>query len=414
VPQAKSIAAINSPATTLLWQRAKDGACRLIPRLTILTEIIAPYRIPGFNALARRTEIDSHVIFLSENDPGLRQWLVYKNEIEFKYEVLPSWRRRLGGHKILFNRGVFSALRRIKPTIILCGGYNYPASWQAAVWARFHSAPLLLWSESTVLDVRQGHRLVEFIKGRFVGLCAGFVVPGKSSFHYLKELGVGEKQIFVAPNAIDTNLFSALAEVARNSDSRDRHSLPQRYFLYVGRLVRAKGVFDLMEAYARLEDDLREGVGLVFVGDGADRSKLMQQAQRIAPGEIQFTGFIHRNELPAFYAASDALIFPTHSDTWGMVVNEAMACGLPVVVADVAGCAADLVQNGWNGFTVRSGNIGDLTSAMKNLASNPEMRQAMRLKSRERIDAYSPAAWADGVIKAVESLSPRNPSSRNP
>ena len=101
-------------------------------KLVILTEIIAPYRIPVFNALAHRPEIDLHVVFLSENDPSLRQWRIYKDEIRFQYEVLPSWRQRLGRYNILLNRGVQSTLNRIKPEVILCGGYNYLASWTAA------------------------------------------------------------------------------------------------------------------------------------------------------------------------------------------------------------------------------------------------------------------------------------------
>ena len=121
----------------------------MIPRLVIITEIIAPYRIPVFNALAARSEIELHVIFLSENDPSLRLWRVYKDEIKFSYEVLPSWRQRFGRHNVLVNRGLVSALNRIKPGVVLCGGYNYLASWEAAGWARIHRVPLLLWSEST-------------------------------------------------------------------------------------------------------------------------------------------------------------------------------------------------------------------------------------------------------------------------
>ena len=100
----------------------------MIPKLVILTEIIAPYRIPVFNALAQRPELNLHVIFLSENDPTLRQWRVYKDEIRFQYDVLPSWRRRLGGYNVLLNRGVHAALNRIEPDVLLCGGYNYLAS----------------------------------------------------------------------------------------------------------------------------------------------------------------------------------------------------------------------------------------------------------------------------------------------
>ncbi len=375
-------------------------------KLVILTEIIAPYRIPVFNALAQRPEIDLHVVFLSENDPTLRQWRVYKDEIKFQYHVLPSWRQRLGGYNILINRGVRSALNRIKPDVVLSGGYNYLASWQAAYWARVHRVPLLLWTESTAFDRRRSYRFVEFIKTRFLSLCTAFVVPGRSSLNYLKDLGIAERRIFTAPNAVDTSLFSRLAETARHGrvQERSRRALPSRYFLYVGRLVHAKGVFELVEAYARLESEIRSEIGLVIAGDGPNHEALAERASRIAPGTIQILGFVHREELPELYALADGLIFPTHSDPWGLVVNEAMACSLPVIVTSVAGCALDLVQDGWNGFVVPPGDPSQLSAAMARLAADSGLRTEMGAKSRKRVEAYSPAAWAEGIVDAVHRV----------
>ena len=381
----------------------------MIPKLVIVTEIIAPYRIPVFNALAQRRELDLHVVFLSENDPTIRQWWVYTDEIEFQYDVLPSWRRRLGNYNVLINRGVLSTLNKLRPDAVLCGGYNYLTSWQAAYWARFHRVPFLLWSESTALDKRHGHRPVEFLKAQFLRLCRSFVVPGRSSLKYLKDFGISDQLIFTAPNAVDVTLFSKPAKQVRRNEFevRARRSLPARYFLFVGRLVKAKGIFELLETYAQLDTEIRDKVGLVFVGDGADRPALMERAARIAPGTIQFPGFIQREGLADFYALADALIFPTHSDTWGLVVNEAMSCGLPVIVTWVAGCVADLVQDGWNGFVVPPKDRTALALAMTRLASDSVLRTEMGSRSRERMDAYSPEAWAEGLVNAVESLCER-------
>ena len=378
----------------------------MILKLALITEIIAPYRIPVFNALARRLELDLHVIFLSENDPALRQWHVYKEEIKFQYEVLPSWRRRVGGYNILINRGVSSALNKIKPNAILCGGYNYLASWEVAYWARRRRVPLLLWSESTASDVRRNRLLVEFMKRRFLRLCRAFVVAGETSLRYLRDLEIEQEDIFTAPNAVDTPLFAALAEKAKGNKAqvRERNSLPSRYFLYVGRLVREKGVFDLLDAYAQLSEEIRAEVGLVFVGDGVDRSDLMERASRIPAGTIQLAGFVHREHLAEFYALADALIFPTHSDPWGLVVNEAMSCGLPVISTSVAGCAPDLVQDGWNGYVVAPADSVQLAAAMSRLASDPRSRVEMSARSRSRIEANSPEAWAEGLVKGVESV----------
>lgn len=379
----------------------------MIPKLVIVTEIIAPYRIPIFNALAQPKEIDLHVVFLSENDSTLRQWRVYKDEIKFTYQVLPSWRQRFGRHNILINRGLRSALNRLKPDVILCGGYNYLASWTAAYWAQRHRVRFFLWSESTAFDLRRRHCVVEFMKMRFLRLCTGFVVPGGSSLNYLKEMGIHESRIVTAPNAVEIALFSRLAAAARRDESRvrSRWRLPERYFLYAGRLVKAKGIFDLLDAYAQLQPQLRSEFGLVFVGDGSDAHELEKRASKISPGNIKFLGFLHREELPEAYALADALIFPTHSDPWGLVVNEAMACGLPVIATDVAGCTLDLVQDGWNGFVIPARNVSRLALAMEALAGDPQKRLEMGRRSWERVNQYSPAAWAEKIQTFVQPIS---------
>lgn len=375
-------------------------------RLVLITEIIAPYRIPVFNELAARSDVDLHVIFLSETDPSLRQWAVYKDEIRFSFQVLPSFRRRIGKYNLLLNRGMAEALRQSRPDAVVCGGYNYLASWQAARWVRRHRVPLLLWTESTAADQRRKTALVENRKRRFLSYCQGFVVPGVSSRAYLHQLGIADQKIFTAPNAMDLRLFAESARRAReNSDAiRREFDLPGRYFLNVGRLVPIKGVADLLEAYARLDPSVRAEVGLVLVGDGAQKAQLAARAAQISPGTVRFPGFLQKDRLPDLYALADAFVFPTLSDPWGFVVNEAMACGLPVIATDVAGCVADLVQDGGNGYVVRPHDIPQLMTALSRIATTADLRQQMSERSVERIAASSPAAWAAGVADALQAV----------
>jgi glycosyltransferase involved in cell wall biosynthesis len=221
-------------------------------RLVILTEIISPYRIPLFNALARETDVDLHVIFLAETDPTLRQWQVFREEIQFSYEVLPSWRSRVGRYSILLNKGVCGSLVGASPDVILCGGYNYVASWQALVWATNRKIPFFLWAESTEHDQRHGHAVIEMLKAEFLHKCSGFVVPGHSAREYLRTLRIDQGRIFTAPNAVDNDLFARASSAARQNSPAHRQQLglPDHYFLFVGRLVREKGIFELLSAYA--------------------------------------------------------------------------------------------------------------------------------------------------------------------
>lgn len=375
-------------------------------RLVILTEIISPYRIPLFNALAQNPNVEPHVIFLAENDPGLRQWRVYKDEITFSYEVLPSRRFRFGSRSVLLNRGLSRALKAALPDAILCGGYNYVASWQLLLWAKLERVPLLLWSESHKDELRESRALVEFLKDEFLQSCAGFVVPGRVAREYLLSRRVRDEIIFTAHNAVDNVLFSAATLQARKNATALRRelSLPDRYFLFVGRLVREKGVFELLAAYAKLDRQLRDQFGLVFAGDGECRSELEEQAARIVPGTVRFAGFVHREQLPAYYALAEMLILPTYSDTWGLVVNEAMACGLPIVLSEVAGCAPDLVEENWNGLLVRPQDESSLAAAMERLAKQPDTCAIMSKNSLQRISLYSAEGWSRGVADALTGV----------
>ena len=372
-------------------------------KTVILTEIIAPYRIPVFNVLAHRTGLDLHVIFLAETDETLRQWRVYKDEICFSYQVLPSWRWRSAKSSFLVNRGLWSALNKVNPAVIICGGYAYAASWQALLWARRHRVEFVLWSESNRQDTRGGRAAVEWLKAYFLRHCDRFVVPGKASFEYLRSLGSPAASIVTAPNAVDNQWFAAEAENVRShaAEFREKLKLPSRFILFVGRLVPEKGVFDLLAAYAKLESGLRSEIGLVFAGDGVSREELTQQAKRISPGAICFPGFAQREDLAGLYALAEALVLPTHSEVWGLVVNEAMACGLPVIVSSIAGCSADLVDDGWNGFVVPPRDAEKLSVAMDSVVRQPELKQQMSARSLERIRNYSPEACADGLAAAA-------------
>jgi 1,2-diacylglycerol 3-alpha-glucosyltransferase len=376
------------------------------PRLVIITEIIAPYRVPVFNSLAARGDVDLHVVFLAETDPKLRQWTVPKDEIRFSYQVLPSFRLRLGNSNLLLNRGLDRALRQVRPDVIVCGGYNYPSAWRAAFWARERNIPFLLWTESNAADHRGRSTFVEYLKRKYLGMCRGFVVPGEASKSYLQQLGLPAELIFKAPDAVDNELFTQGARMARTNLAtvRKRIDVPERYFLNVGRFIRAKGVFDLLEAYAKLDEEIRASVGLVFVGEGDAKSELIRRASLIHPGTVKVSLFVQKEQLAEFYALADAFVFPTHSDPWGLVVNEAMASGLPVIASNVAGCVSDLVEDGWNGFIVPVSDVRRICSSMELLAKGNDLRGQMGERSLQRIQEYSPEACAAGIAKAAFSV----------
>jgi glycosyltransferase involved in cell wall biosynthesis len=231
-------------------------------------------------------------------------------------------------------------------------------------------------------------------------------VPGRSAFDYLQTQDIDDQSLFVAPNAVDNKRFADAAESVRKQATvrRDQLGLPPRYFLFVGRLVREKGIFELLKAYAKLDAQMRQEIGLVMVGDGPCREQLQLATAGISPGTVVFPGFVHREQLGDYYGLAEAFVLPTYTDTWGMVVNEAMACGLPVIVSRSAGCAADLVRDQRNGILVRSKDVDSLEAAMKRLGGDCELRQAMRGNSKRLILDYSPEKWATSVVEAFHAM----------
>jgi glycosyltransferase involved in cell wall biosynthesis len=216
-------------------------------------------------------------------------------------------------------------------------------------------------------------------------------------------MGVPAERIHTAPNAVDNQRFANLARSVREraAQCRTELGLPSRYFVYAGRVTREKGVFHLLEAYTRMEPALRSQVGLVLVGEDTARNELMKNAAKFSPGKVVFAGFAQRDQLAAFYALAEALVFPTLSDTWGLVVNEAMACGLPIIASDVAGCVADLVQDGENGYVIPTGNVDKLAEAMTAFARDPQLASRMGQHSARLIEAFSPECCAAGLATAV-------------
>ena len=376
-------------------------------RLVITTEIISPYRIPVFNALAEHPDVYLHVIFLAETDPSMRRWKIYKDEIRFSYEVLPHWRRRVAGYNLLLNRGVAPALDRAQPDVIVCGGYGYLANWQVLGWARRHKRPVFLWSESNQQDQRRGMPHVEMLKRRFIGQLAvdlWFRVNQRLPMWQVSECRT--KEFLWLPMQWTMHSSHGKHRLARSraAEMRRQFGLPEHYFLYVGRMVFSKGVFDLLDAYSQLPPELRARVGLLFVGDGVDQPELEARARAIHSGTVRFAGFAHREQLAVYYALAETLVFPTHTDPWGLVVNEAMACGIPIVATDAGGCVVDLVQDGWNGYVVPKNDPGKQAEALAKVAGSPKLNTEMGARSAQRIEQNSPQACAAGFVAAMHSV----------
>ena len=362
-------------------------------RIALLTEIPAPFRIPLFNALAARDGVTLEVVFLSEHDPR-RTYRVYRDEFAFEYVVLPRVDFQARGRWLAVNRGVVRTLRRFRPDVVVVGGWNQPAFWQALAWARRRGVPRVTWVESTARDVRSRSRGAALLRRAALAASSAFLVPGRAAAAYLRSLGAAEERIFVAPNAVDLEIFgNRVAELRKRRESvRSELGLERCTLLYVGRLVPEKDVDLAIEAAAGLDAEL------VLVGAGPDEERLRRLA---APERVRFVGRLERDELPAWYAAADVLVHPSPSDTWGMSLSEGAAAGLPLVATEAAGAAHDLIDDGVNGFRVPIGDREALAAALKRLCADDAFREAAGRRSLELAAGFTADAWADAVVRVA-------------
>jgi glycosyltransferase involved in cell wall biosynthesis len=352
-------------------------------RIALLTEIPAPYRIPLFNALADRAELE--VLFLRGRHPE-RPYRLHEDELRFRWRVLPGRHVLTRRWWLVVNKGVAAALRRARPDVVILGGWNQPAFWLALAWARARRVPVLLWVESTGRDDRSGR--LEALKRALLASAQGFVVPGRAAADYLRSLGVPPERITVAPNAVDPGLFRATPRPPTNGRPR---------VLSVARLSVEKGVDVLVRAVDGLDADV------VLAGSGPEESRL----RSLAGPNVRFLGNVERDDLPALYASADVAVVPSRSDTWGMALNEAALAGLPLVATEVVGAAADLIEEGKNGFRVPPDDVEALHAAIARILADDDLRAAMARRSAEIAARFTPETWAERVVEAAAAAGGR-------
>jgi glycosyltransferase involved in cell wall biosynthesis len=195
--------------------------------------------------------------------------------------------------------------------------------------------------------------------------------------------------------------------------------LPRKFFLYVGRFAPEKNLRMLVQAFSVASHHAAvEGWGLVLVGGGPLEEVLRRDALPMGD-RIRFVAFQQIDGLPAYYGLADALILPSLTEPWGLVVNEAMASGLPVVVSHQCGCVLDLVFPGVNGFVTDPHDPKSLAAALVAIAAEPERRQAYGRESARIIQNFSLETWARslaacGLVLSGTSVSMSKAGEKSP
>jgi 1,2-diacylglycerol 3-alpha-glucosyltransferase len=311
---------------------------------------------------------------------------------------------RIGGRDMVLR--LRACLDEIKPTIVCINGWSLGGGIAALEWCLSHKVPVVVMSESTEMDAERTW-WVEAVKRRVVKLCSAALVGGTPHQQYMTALGAKAERIFTGYDAVDNEHFRSGAAAARRRDAalRAMLALPSRYFMACARYTAKKNLLGLLSAYAeyrRLHE--QAAWSLVIIGDGEQKEELLLARDRLRLGnDVLLPGPKTYQQLPAYYGLASAFVHASTTEQWGLVVNEAMASGLPVLVSNRCGCAFDLVRQGRNGLLFDPYDTHQMAAAMLSVAAGTHDREKMGQASQQIIAHWSPERFAEGLARATET-----------
>ncbi|MBP6469353.1 MAG: glycosyltransferase family 4 protein [Chloroflexi bacterium] len=358
------------------------------PRVHLLTNVPAPYRLPVFAELGREVQL---TVCFGRAAAADRRWQTSPLPDYVNSEFLPHRALPLPGIELTWNSG-YGRFLTAHPAAVYIAGENVtdlPAVVATLRAARRRRAPFILWSEAIDTPYASGNRLSNAYRRWLYPQISVFLAYGRRAQEFLETRGAPTNRILQGWQVVPPE---QLPPPTRTRAQLGLDDTP--IILAVGYLTTRKGFDLLIRAVQQLEGRAQ----LVIVGDGPERAALQQLAA--SNGRIHFTGHQDGSARSDWYAAADLFVLPTHHDPWGLVVNEAMAFGLPIIVSEAAGCAPDLVQD--NGRILPTNDVTTLTAALADLLARPEERRRMGQRSQEIIAPYTVTRAAAAFVAAIE------------
>jgi glycosyltransferase involved in cell wall biosynthesis len=313
-------------------------------------------------------------------------------------------------HDSTSTRGLSGALRAASPSAVLLTGYSPSFHRKAFFHAQRLGVPLLFRGETTD-HIRQCSRLKALARrsalGWFYRRCSRLLYIGQRSQEHFRSLGVAASKLTFSPYCVNATVFQHAETFRPELRASIRNKLnianSDTVMLFSGKLSPVKRPDLIVRAIKVLDQPLRSRIVLVFLGSGEMEGALQALAAAAPTVRASFVGFHNQSQLSPFYHAADILALPSQSETWGLVVNEALHHGLPCVVSDTVGCAPDLIEAGKTGELATAGSIEDLAEALRRALALTG-RAEIRDRCRERVNKYTVAKAAEGIALAYQAV----------
>jgi glycosyltransferase involved in cell wall biosynthesis len=301
--------------------------------------------------------------------------------------------------------GIVKAIQAFRPDIVNLTGYYDFASWAVLFYCKIRCIKTILSNESTA-DDHARNKVKEFFKSLIIKQFDGYFNFGTLSKNYLLGLGVQPEKMLVNRNCVDNETLKNTYQncLPKRIDRQKALNLASKNFIFVGRLIDYKNILVFLEAFGIAQSKLEGNWGVIILGDGEQKEDLQQFVKEKNIQYISFQKGVSWQQVPEYLALSNVLVLPSYSEPWGLVVNEAMACGLPVIVSEKCGCAIDLVKNGSNGFIFSPNNIEQLTTILLKFMNQEVDFKQMGQISEKIIQEYSPENVAKEMYEGYKKL----------
>jgi glycosyltransferase involved in cell wall biosynthesis len=379
-------------------------------RVVFVLQEPTPYRTPHLAAVAGLPDLDVEIVYAAETVQR-RAWNVPRGAAHVTFLSGPSLPlTRVLHHDYALTPQIWPLLSRLRPEVLVVGGWSLMATQLSIVWARTHRVPYLLMSDNHLLEPRP--RWVRAVKRLVLPLvvpgAAGWLVPGTLGREHVLHYGARSDRVIVFPLTIDVEGAGRRADELRPRRAELRRSLgfaeEDVVVLHVGRLIPHKAVDVLIRAAAEAATRVPR-LRLLVVGSGPEEERLRALASELGV-TASFAGHLPDERLAEAYVAADVFALLSRRETWGVVVNEAAASGLPLLLSRAVGASADLLEPGGNGEVVPPDDVPAAADALVLLASDPARRLRLAARSREIVEPWGYAPSVDALARLVRDVAP--------
>ena len=371
-------------------------------KIVLVANLPPPYRVPIYQRIAALPEVHLHVLFCCRREPN-RQWDL--PPLDFDHSFLHEQFFTFDERYIHNNPDVLLHLFRLAPDVVVINGFN-PTHLYAALYAIVRRCLLVPMTDGTAMSEKNLTFLHRVIRRLVYSRSDAFIAASQGGIRLYKQYGIAPDRCYLSCLCADNRAYALEAKV---NDERHQAGTEKLYdFIFSCRIEPVKNPLFALDVAVEVAQKLQRKIRIVFVGSGSMASLVREAAeQQAAYIEAHFTGFATQGQLPSLYHSARILLMPTRWDPWGIVVNEACAAGLPVIVSPAAGAAGELIRDHYNGF-VSELHLERWSQQAISLLTQPDLYASFSQRSSQIVKAYTFDTATHGFISACENAAAKD------